>query len=416
MPDLLATATSIPPTEGPILEAVLGRDTVRVRWPLRLTLLPDLPAVVTLDDDPDRTGTTDGLTVGRALPGGTYHWFFPTGTVAPVTARLNGDLRLGLSAGSVAWVPLADARRVLEAGPLAPAIAGSVVATPYGDRTVVRIPFDRRVPYQVEQAEYGVVLRFYQTVGNPNWIRYGAGSGPLSRITWQQAAADELEFSLDLDRPLWGYRIRWDVTDLIVELRGPPAVDRDDPLRGRRIVVDPGHPPGGSNGPSGMPEADANLAVARRLRDLLVAAGASVTMTRETGSPVDLWPRVAQAERADADLLISIHNNALPDGVDPFRNHGTSTFYFHPNSLALARAVQGALVQRLGLPNLGVSRGDLALVRGTWMPSVLVEGLFMMMPEQEAALGSVEGQDAYALGVFSGMRRFLTDFATRTAP
>ncbi len=416
MPDLLGAAVSIPPTEGPILEAVLDRDTVRVRWPLRLTLLPDQPTVVTLDDDPDRTGTTDGLTVGRALPGGTYHWFFPTGTVAPVTARRNGELRLGLSAGSVAWVALADARRVLEAGPLAPAVAGSIVATPDGDRTVVRIPFDRRVPYQVEQTERGLVLRLYQTVGNPNWIRYGAGAGPLRRITWQQAAADELEFSLDLDRPLWGYRIRWDVTDLVVELRGPPAIDRDDPLRGRRIVVDPGHPPGGSTGPSGLREAEVNLAVARRLRDLLAAAGASVTMTREADIPVDLWPRVAQAEREDADLLISIHNNALPDGVDPFRNQGTSTYYFHPNSLDLARAVQQALVQHLGLPDQGAGRGDLALVRGTWIPSVLVEGLFMMLPEQEAALGSVEGQDAYASGVFRGILRFLTDFATRETP
>lgn len=416
MPDLLAAANSIPPTEGPILEAVLDRDTVRVRWPLRLTLLPDLATVVTLDDDPDRTGTTDGLTAGRALPGGTYHWFFPTGTVAPVTARRNGDLRLGLSAGSLAWVPLADARRVLDAGPLNPAVAGSIVATPNGDRTVVRIPLDRRVPYQVEQADRGLVLRLYQTVGNPNWIRYGTGAGPLYRITWQQAAADELEFSLDLNRPLWGYRIRWDVTDLIVELRGPPAIHRDDPLRGRRIVVDPGHPPGGSTGPSGLREAEANLAVARRLKELLVAAGGSVIMTREADTPVDLWPRVAQAEREDADLLISIHNNALPDGVDPFRNHGTSTYYFHPNSLDLARAVQEALVQRLGLPDLGVGRGDLALVRGTWMPSVLVEGLFMMLPEQEAALGSVEGQSAYAAGVYRGILKFLTDFATRRTP
>ena len=154
---------------------------------------------------------------------------------------------------------------------------------------------------------------------------------------------------------------------------------------GRLIAVDPGHPPGGATGPTGLREAEANLAVALELRRLLESAGAHVLMTRTTDTPIDLWPRVAAAERADADVLVSIHNNALPDGINPFAHNGSSVYYNHPRSIPLARDVQQALLARLGLRDLGIGRGDFALVRGTWMPSVLTEGLFMMLPDQEAA-------------------------------
>jgi N-acetylmuramoyl-L-alanine amidase len=42
------------------------------------------------------------------------------------------------------------------------------------------------------------------------------------------------------------------------------------------------------------------------------------------------------------------------------------------------------------------------------MPSVLTEGLFMMVPDQEAALGSPAGRRLYAEAVFDGIRRFLS--------
>jgi N-acetylmuramoyl-L-alanine amidase len=120
---------------------------------------------------------------------------------------------------------------------------------------------------------------------------------------------------------------------------------------------------------------------------------------------------VRLADSLDADLLISIHNNALPDGVNPFTNNGASVFYNQPRSLPLAQAVQRALVTRLGIRDLGAARGDLALVRPTWMPAVLTEGLFMMLPEQEAALRNPDGQRAYALGVRDGVVQFLKHVA-----
>jgi N-acetylmuramoyl-L-alanine amidase len=390
------------------LEAVKGGDTLRAPWPLQVTLLDGAVPVVRLDDDPDHSGRTDGVTVGRALPGGTYHWFFPTGTIATVRGRINDELRLALSVASETWIPAREATPVIPEGPLPPARLGSLTATPLSEtRVLVRLPLSYRAPYRVEEMETGLMLRVYHAVGDPDWIRYGETRGPLARVTWMQAIADEVELRFELAGLLWGYRLQWERSDLLLEIRTSPAIDPGAPLRGRLIVVDPGHPPAGATGPTGLYEAEANLAVARALRDLLAGAGASVVLTRSDDRPLDLWPRVRLADSLDADLLVSIHNNALPDGVNPFSNNGSSVFYFHPRSIPLARAVQAALVERLGLRDLGVGRGNLALVRGTWMPSILTEGLFMMLPEQEAALRDPRGRQAYAEAVFNGIARFL---------
>jgi N-acetylmuramoyl-L-alanine amidase len=403
----IGAAGKRPSGADPVVEAVLGGDTARARWPLRIALLGPIPVLAELDDDSSRSGTTDRITVGRSRPGATYHWFFPTGTRVGVTGRVNGDLRVRLSAASTAWVSAAEAVPLATQAVLPPAVVGSLTATPREGHVEVRIPVSWRTPYQVEESERGLALRFYGAVGDPNWIRYGESVGALRSVTWRQVATDEVDLSFQLDRPLWGYRIRWDRTDLLLELRPRPRMDPVAPLRGRLIVVDPGHPPLGSTGPTGLRERDATLAVARLLREMLSEAGAAVVLTRTSDSPVDLWPRVHLADSLEADLLVSIHGNALPDGVNPFRNNGTSTFYFHPRSLPLALAIQRALVHRLASRDLGVARADLALTRGTWMPSVLVEGMFVMMPEEEAALRSPDGQRAYAEGVYRGIVQFM---------
>jgi N-acetylmuramoyl-L-alanine amidase len=398
-------------TAWAVVEAIVGIDTARTRWPLQVAALDTLPLVVELVDDTSQTAVPDSLTVGRAAPGGTYAWFFPTGTRAAVSGRRNDDLRLRLSQGAEAWVPVAEARPVARGGPAPFAVVGSVTISGRSDVATVRIPLSQRVPFRVEEGDRWIQVRIYGASGDVDWMRYGAADSLVRRMTWRQATADEVELRFELSRPLWGYRTRWDRSDLILDIRRPPEINAGDPLKGRLIAVDPGHPPGGATGPTGLREAEANLAVALELRRLLEQAGAKVLMTRTSDSAVDLWPRVHLAEQANADVLVSIHNNALPDGINPFVNNGTSVYYNHPRSVRLARAVQSELLRRLGLRDLGIGRGDLALVRGTWMPSVLTEGLFIMLPDQEAALRSVEGRRRYAQGVVEGLREYLKESA-----
>jgi len=134
-------------------------------------------------------------------------------------------------------------------------------------------------------------------------------------------------------------------------------------------------------------------------------------MTRTTAAPVALGDRPIMARRADAQALVSIHLNALPDGVDPFVSHGTGTYFFHPQSEPLARDLETSLVKRLGLPELGIHYDNLALARPTWMPAVLCEGAFIMMPEQEAALRTPQFQLAYARGIADGLETYFRSLA-----
>ncbi len=403
-----------PDSSWAVVEAVLGQDTVRLRWPLQVALLDTLPVITEFDDDTAGPGNTDSITPGRATPGGAYAWFFPTGTRAPVTGRVNDDLRVRLSPGSEAWVPIADARPLPVGLPEPRAVVGSVTLTPSKDRSTLRIPLTQRVPFQIAEDERSLAITFFSAVADVDWMRYGTDS-LVRRLSWAQPQRQEVRLTVELSAPVWGYRARWSRNDLLLEVRRPPRVLAKDPLRGRVIAIDPGHPPLGATGPTGLREAEANLAVALQLRALLEAAGARVRMTRTTDSAVDLWPRVALAESSGAELLVSIHNNALPDGINPFTNNGTSVFYNQPRSVSLASAIQRSLVRRLGLPDLGISQADLAVVRATWMPSVLVEGMFIIMPEQEAALRSPAGTRRYARGVYEGIRAFLQDQARNQA-
>jgi len=147
------------------------------------------------------------------------------------------------------------------------------------------------------------------------------------------------------------------------------------------------------------------------LKPLLEAAGARVLMLRTDAAAVDLGARPRMATEFDANLLVSLHNNAFPDGVNPFANNGTSAYYFQPQSLDLARAIDRALVGELGLRDLGIGRADLALVRPTWMPAVLSETMFLMVPEQENALRDPAVQQRIAEAHLRALEAFLAERA-----
>jgi len=397
------------PTELPVLEAIRGADTVRVSWPLHVTLLDTIPTIVALDDDPRRAGGTDSVTVGRAAPGATYNWFFPAGTRALVSGRVNDDLRLQLAPGQEVWVPAAEARALPYGTPAPRGRVEAITLTPAADRVLARVPLGERVPYRVEEGDQRLSLLLYGAEGDVDWIRYGPveRDSLVRRVDWSQQPGRVVRLDIDLARPVWGYRTRWSGTDLILEIRRPPHIDHGNPLDGRLIAIDPGHPPAGATGPTGLREAEANLAVSLALARLLEDAGARVILTRTTDVPVDLARRVPIADSLGAEILVSIHQNALPDGLNPFPNHGTSVFYNLPRSLPLARAIQRRLVERFRVRDLGVARGDLAVTRATWMPAVLTEGLHIIMPEQEAALRSEKGRELYARGVLDGIRDYL---------
>lgn len=413
---VMAPLTVSPTDSGwAFTEVIAGGDTIRHRWPLRVGLVdPTHPPVVMVNDDTAGTGKTDSALAGRPAPQGVYHWFFPNGTLAAVSGRWNDRIRLQLSQRSVAWVDAPDVQPLHPDVPPPGGVANSPRLVP-GDRSVtLRVPLPAHIPYRVDETERAVTLRLYGVAADMEWIRYGGTDPFVKLVSFSQPSEDETLLTVELADPVWGYRTRWQGNTLLLEIRRPPVIDPARPLKGRTIALDPGHPPAGATGPSGLREADVVLVIARVAKTMLDGLGANAVLVRSSDSAMDLVSRTRLAEQIDADLLISIHANALPDGVNPFVNSGTSVYYFHPRSAPLARELDDALVRQFGFRDLGMGRGDLALVRATWMPSALTEGLFIMLPDQEYWLASPEGQRRYAQGLVEGITAFLKARARAT--
>jgi N-acetylmuramoyl-L-alanine amidase len=136
-------------------------------------------------------------------------------------------------------------------------------------------------------------------------------------------------------------------------------------------------------------------------------------MTRDDMRHVGLAERPVIAKLAGGDLFVSIHNNALPDGVNPFVNHGVSTYYYHPHSIGLARAIQAEMLKATGMPDFGLYHGNLAVNRPTQYPAVLVECAFIILPEQEALLKTDRFRRKVAQAITQGIEDFLKEYDRR---
>jgi N-acetylmuramoyl-L-alanine amidase len=227
-------------------------------------------------------------------------------------------------------------------------------------------------------------------------------------------------FQLDPGHLLWGYHTQWEGGSLKLELRHAPdfAPRGESPLKGRVIVVDPGHGPGspGATGPRGLVEKDANLAIATALQALLAKEGAKVVMTRTTDDSVSLGERSRIAWENRGDLFVSVHNNAVGDGDDPFKPpRGFSVYYYQPHSLELARATHLSYRKNIPLPDEGLRYGNLMVARATEMPAVLTESAYMILPEQEALLLSPPFQRRLAGALADGIRAFMEQAREATA-
>lgn len=411
-----------PPASDPRYElvAALDGDTVRGAHPVLLRE-PDTTARPATPVPPDTTGEwvrlddptaaelpdTDAEIVGRPRPGETYHWFFLPGTIVWRDLSVGGYTRLRVDSALHVWVPDSVAHPVGDDVPAPRRVAGNgdVRSAPGWEDFV--LPVGSRPAYFVEERDRAIDLTLYDTRGNTDIIRYPTDDSLIRRVEWAQVANDRVRYTLHLSAAPFGYLVLWNRGRFVLRVRRPPVVDRAHPLRGRTIALDAGHPPAGATGPTGFYEGDAVLLVAEHLRTMLEAEGASVIMTRTTADAVGLEDRPVIARRSGAEAFVSIHLNGLPDGVNPFTvTEGTATYFYRGQSEPLARAVQRGMVDAMGLPDQGVVFRSLAVVRQTWMPSILCEGAFVIVPQQEAALRTPQFQEAYARGIADGLRDY----------
>ncbi|MEO0358086.1 MAG: N-acetylmuramoyl-L-alanine amidase [Pseudomonadota bacterium] len=233
----------------------------------------------------------------------------------------------------------------------------------------------------------------------------------------------------------------------------PQAVSNMPPLTrnaGDRpwvVALDPGHggiDPGADGGRKS--EADLMLLFAFELRDALRRVGFDVILTRDADVFVGLESRVSLARTARADVLLSLHADAVLEGVaegptlytltdasnaeanaklaarhDRFDILGGVDFSgqgdevaevlmdmvrleTRPRSQALAQALHDGLVGTDTVMNSNpVRMGDFAVLRAADIPSVLVELGFLSSARDLARLHDPAGRAGLIRGVVAGL-------------
>jgi N-acetylmuramoyl-L-alanine amidase len=172
------------------------------------------------------------------------------------------------------------------------------------------------------------------------------------------------------------------------------------------VVIDPGHggKDSGAPGLDGLLEKDVVLPIGRRIAAILQQKGVDVVLTRDTDYFVELQGRVDMADRANANLFVSIHANSV--GGRPHVN-GLETYYYD-TGLGLARVVHSTILQSIPtLRDRGVRRARFYVLRKSSMPSILVETGYMSGQEDNPRLGSPEYQNRMAEAIANGILLYL---------
>jgi N-acetylmuramoyl-L-alanine amidase len=355
--------------------------------------------------------TKDSIIVIRhGIQQGYLAAFQPRGLELLVVGAEGDWYKVLLSQTQYGWVNAAQVER-MQNGVLPPhSFIKSMRQFSYPDSVVFQIPVSGLHPFRsFEDDRRTLRVQLFGVTSNTDWIRYDNRDSLVDFARWYQPEEGLYELTLSLNQNIWGYDCYFANGNFCIKLNRPPHGLEN--LKGKRIVIDPGHSKDpGSTGPSGYTEAEANLAIAKDVRDALIAKGAEVVMTRNDMRDVPLADRPVIAKRNNADLFVSIHNNALPDGVNPFATFGTASFYYNIHSIDLARAIHAEMLKETGLPDYGIYYGNLAVIRPTEYPAVLVECAFMMLPDQEALIKSDKFRKQVARAVTAGIEKFCKEF------
>ena len=196
----------------------------------------------------------------------------------------------------------------------------------------------------------------------------------------------------------------------------------------RTVVIDAGHggkDTGTSNPKLGFQEKGFALAVARELRSQLESAGFRVVMTREDDTFIPLEGRPAVARRANADLFVSIHFNAITNAAIA----GAETYVLTPRGQRSTGAESGQPADAQSNPgdafdawnsilgyrvhrqiigglksfDRGLKRARFVVLRELSCPGILVEGGYLTNDAEARRIASPEWRVRLAKAIAEGI-------------
>jgi N-acetylmuramoyl-L-alanine amidase len=174
------------------------------------------------------------------------------------------------------------------------------------------------------------------------------------------------------------------------------------------IFVDAGH---GGNDPgavgNGIQEKDVTLPISLKLGQALQGMGYTVYYTRTNDVEIDLEPRVAAAERINADVFVSVHANSLAPGNSGI--NGVETYHSRNSSVGreLASYVHSQVISGTGASDRSVRGAGFYVIARTSMPAILVETGYVTNPTEARNLSSPDYQKRMADAIARGIDQFM---------
>lgn len=179
-----------------------------------------------------------------------------------------------------------------------------------------------------------------------------------------------------------------------------------------KIVVDAGHgyQTPGKRTVDGMKEYEFNRDTAERVKSLLETySSVQVISVHSDSRDVPLEERTALANKASANLYVSIHANASGNGKGWNDANGIETFVFlskPKEAYSLAQTIQNDLIKATKRKNRGVKLADFHVLRETKMTAILCECGFMTHKEEAALLQSSSYRQTCAEAIAKGVAGF----------
>lgn len=179
---------------------------------------------------------------------------------------------------------------------------------------------------------------------------------------------------------------------------------RSLPLENHVIVIDPGH---GGDDPGAISadndyEKEFTLDISKRIQALLTEKGAYVVMCRQGDQNPSLEERTSLANNNKTDLFISVHINSF---INPFTS-GTETYYYKSQDKRLADILHAEIVNALNLPDKGVKKARLYVLRNSTMPATLIEPFFITHSHDLDMLKQADTRQKLAQAVVKGIFKY----------
>lgn len=376
------------------------------------TISQNLPQII-------KTRYNENKTVARYGAGLGYALFLDEDVRLLVTGKSDGFFRCQIADDENIYLNENQVDLVVEGSNIPRNVIDIIRSEEYEDSLLVQIGFDERVPFKIEQLDSPnrILLTLYNSTSNIDFIRYQRTTEFLKEIRWNQIKKNVITIEILLNQKThWGYKTYYNNNVLNLRVNKPAMRNSTflfwgNQLENRKIVIDPGHTPeSGAVGPAGNTEKEINLAISRKVKNLLLTKGAIVFLTHD-GEGLQLTKRKARVNTFYGEISISIHNNAVPQNVNPLIHNGASVYYYYQQALPLAKNIHSEFLKNLGLRDFGLYWDNLYMCRIPETIALLVEPAFIIHPYQEKLLMSDDFQNSIAISIVNALEKFYEEYS-----